>query len=161
MKALRNSGLVLAILFALTAGTAIADVVVNQKIPYNGRIWVDCANGGRGEFVRLSGDMHQLILDTSDANGGRHVATQSQPMGITGYGEITGDKYQGAGVTRHQYNFQSPPDFYPLEFTDVNNFLLIGPGQGNNLLVHETYHMTINANAEVTVELLTIRLECK
>ncbi len=159
MKALRNSGVVLAILFVLTAGTAMAEVAVNQQIPVNRQIWVSCANGGRGEFVRLTGEMHQLILQTWDENGGRHIALQFQPMGITGYGEITGDNYRAAGVTRDERNFQ--PDSYPQEYTLVNNFRIVGPGPGNNIMVHETYHITLNANGEVTAALDNLRTECK
>ena len=159
MKSVRNIGLALAILFGFTAGTAMAEVPSNQKIPYNDSIWVFCANGGRGEPVRLTGDMHALFLYTIDENGGRHVASHFQPMGITGYGEVTGDKYQATGVTRHDWNLQ--PAAYPVVYTLVNNFRVVGPGPGNNFLVHETYHITLNANGEVTAELDNFRGECK
>jgi len=159
MKALRNIGLVLAILFVLTAGRATAEVLTNQKIPYNGWVWVSCANGGNGETVRLTGDLHALFQVTFDENGGLHVASQYQPMGITGYGEVTGDKYQATGVTRHNENLQ--PVAYPVEYTYVNNFRIIGPGPGNNFVIHETYHITINANGEVTVAIDNFWGECK
>jgi len=159
MKALRNISLVLAILFVLTAGTATAEVITNEKIPYNGWVWVACANGGRGETVRLTGDLHALFQVTFDEGGGRHVASHFQPMGITGRGELTGDKYQAAGVTRDERNFQ--PAAYPVEYTYVNHFWIIGPGPGNNFLVHETYHITVNANGEVTAQIDNFWGECK
>ena len=162
MKTLGNIGMVLAILLVLTAGTAMAEAQTyqsNEKIPYNGRFWVPCANDGNGEWVRLTGDLHALLLVTFDENGGRHVASHFQSMGITGYGEVTRDKYQAAGVTRHDQNFQ--PAAYPLEYTYVNNFWIVGPGQGNNVLVHETYHITLNGSGEVTAETDNFWAECR
>jgi hypothetical protein len=42
----------------------------------------------------------------------------------------------------------------------VNNFRLIGPGPGNNLLVHETAHVTINGDEVVVVEHDNLSIEC-
>jgi hypothetical protein len=159
MKKARFIGLVTAILFVLAAGTAMAEVPSNQKIPFNDSFFVPCANGGRGEMVRLAGEMHALFLITFDENGGRHVASQFQPMGITGYGEETGDTYRASGVTRHNLNIRDAT--FPVAYTLVNNFRLVGPGQGNNVIVHDTYHITVNANGEVSAGILISWGECK
>ena len=44
--------------------------------------------------------------------------------------------------------------------TYVNNFRLIGPGPGNNLLVHEVAHMTINGD-DVVVQHDDLSIDCK
>jgi hypothetical protein len=43
----------------------------------------------------------------------------------------------------------------------INNFKLIGPGPGNNLLIHEDIHVTINANGTLTATHDHFTAECK
>ena len=45
--------------------------------------------------------------------------------------------------------------------TDVNNYRLIGRGPGNNLLIHEVSHITVNANGDTTVTFDKSSVECK
>jgi hypothetical protein len=47
------------------------------------------------------------------------------------------------------------------ETTFVNNFRIIGQGPGNNFLVHETAHITINADGTVRVNHDNLSTECK
>ena len=158
MKALRNIGLVLTILVVLTTGTALAAVETNENVPLDMVVYVPCANGGSGEYVQLIGDLHVMSLVTFDKNGGLHLVSLYQPMGVTGYGDVTGDKYQATGVTRDNLNIQ--PAEYPYESTYVNNFRIIGAGPGNNFTVHENVHVTVSASGEVTTEVDNFRVEC-
>jgi hypothetical protein len=159
MKALRSIGLIVVVLFALTVGSAYAETITNEQIPLDFGVWVFCANGGNGEFVRLTGELHVLNLVTFDQDGGLHIESHYQPMGVTGYGEVTGDKYQATGVTRENLNIR--PAGYPYGYTYVNNFRIIGQGTGNNFLIHENSHVTINADGEVTTQADNFRAECK
>lgn len=43
----------------------------------------------------------------------------------------------------------------------IGNFRIIGPGPGNNFLVHSNLHITRNANGEVTVLRFDSKSECK
>jgi hypothetical protein len=45
--------------------------------------------------------------------------------------------------------------------TYVNNFRIIGQGPGNNFLVHETMHITLNAAGILTVSHDNINVDCK
>jgi hypothetical protein len=45
--------------------------------------------------------------------------------------------------------------------TFVNNFRIIGQGPGNNFLVHETMHITLNAAGFLTVFHDNITVDCK
>ena len=45
--------------------------------------------------------------------------------------------------------------------TFINNFRIIGTGPGNNFLVHEGAHITINANGIVTVVHDNLSIACK
>jgi hypothetical protein len=127
----------------------------NLKIPTGLVVFVDCANGGAGELVLLDGDLHVLTHITANKNG-FHIKSHFQPQGISGTGQTTGDKYQATGVTQDQFNL-GPGE----TFTSINNFRIIGQGPGNNLLVHSTFHYTINANGELTVVVDNFRAECK
>lgn len=127
----------------------------NLIIPVVLNVFVSCANGGAGEFVTLEGNLHVLNHITSNKNG-FHVKSHVQPQGISGTGQTTGDKYQATGVTQDQFNL-GPGQTY----TFINNFRIIGQGPGNNFLVHQNFHYTINANGELTVVVNNSRVECK
>ena len=131
-------------------------VTVSQSFPISISVFVPCANGGAGEYVDLSGDLHDLYHLTFDGQGGVHVKFQDNPQGISGVGLTTGDKYQGTGVTETEFNVKVGE-----EYTYVNNFRIIGQGPGNNYLVHDNFHFTINANGTVTAYHDNFSVECK
>jgi len=64
-------------------------------------------------------------------NGNRlHVKVHFQPQGISGIGQTTGDKYQATGVTQDEFGGSFANGQF--EETSVNNFRIIGQGNGNN-----------------------------
>ncbi len=143
---------------ALSLAPINAAVQVNDKTDVVIGVFIPCAAGGVGEVVFLSGPLHTLITYTINGNnvsGTYHF----QPQGISGTGETTGDKYQATGVTRQ--SFKSSLQNGQANFTYVNNFRIIGQGPGNNYLVHETLHFTINADGTLTVSHDNFSVECK
>ena len=84
---------------------------------------------------------------------------QSQPQGGSLVGETTGDTYRATGGTKR--SFEGSLQDGQSTFTFVNNFRLIGPGPGNNLFVHETFHITVNADGDVTVVHDSGSVDCK
>jgi hypothetical protein len=146
-----------AVLVALTV-PANAEVVVNDKTDISLTVFVPCAASGLGETVDLRGPLFTLISFTMNANsvsGYFHF----QPHGISGTGEITGSKYQATGVT--QQSFKSSLQNGQANMTFVNNFRIIGQGPGTNFLVHETLHLTFNADGTLTVSHDNITVDCK
>lgn len=154
-----------AVLVGLVAATALvgasaaqSEVIVNDSIPLSLTVFIPCANNGAGEDVILNGELHVLITLTVNGNnfsGKDHF----QPQGLSGFGTVTGDKYQGTGVTQDQFggsfqNGQSEQSF-------INNFRMIGQGPGNNFLVHENFHLTFNANGDVTAVHDNFSIDCK
>jgi hypothetical protein len=119
-------------------------------------VFVPCADGGAGEIVVLSSNLHMLSHVTRDGSGGFHAKAHFQPQGIRGTGVNTGDKYQATGVTQAHFNGK-----VGFEITFANNFRIIGQGPGNNFLVRENFHVTVNANGEVTAVVDNFRVECK
>lgn len=141
-----------------TAGFSQATVVTtNEEVPLDLDVWVPCACDGAGEWIRLTGRLHELSHTTIDANGGFHVQIHSQPKDLKGEGLTSGDTYQGTGI----YRWNHSGDSLPYEYTFVWNFRMIGQGPGNNLLVHESAHITINANGVVVTDFSDFRAECK
>jgi hypothetical protein len=140
-----------------TVANAIASTS-NEKIPVDLLVFIPCANGGAGEYVELSGSLHAVTHVTVNGNNFQ-VKYLDQPQGISGVGETTGDKYQATGGTQEQYGGSFVNGQY--EDTYINNFRIIGQGPGNNYLIHENIHVTINANGEVTTYIDNFTADCK
>jgi hypothetical protein len=136
---------------------AQAEVQANESVPLSSTVFVPCANDGIGELVDLSGNLHILVTATINKN---HVSgtTHYQPQGVVGEGMDTGNKYQGVGVTQDHFSGALQGGSYTYTFT--NSFMIIGQGPGNNFTIHETFHITINANGEITVEADNLRTAC-
>lgn len=149
--------MLLAALLGPTSASAAADTfTLSQSFPIDIVVFVPCAAGGAGELVELTGNLHDLFHITFDSSGGVHVSVIDSPQGISGTGLTTGTKYQGTGETRDSYN-----GMVGFEETFVNNFKIIGQGTGNNFLVHENFHITVNANGTVTSYHDNFSVECK
>jgi len=148
----------IASLLALAAAPAAAGTLLNVSVPTTLTVFVPCANGGTGENVDVSGNLHILLSETINANrvsGTEHF----QPQGISGVGELDGVKYQATGVT--DTTFSGSLTNGQFQETFINRFDFIGQGPGNNMLVHETLHITFNANGAVTVFFDNFSLTCK
>ena len=144
---------------ALFTVPADAAKQVNDVTDIDLAVFVPCADGGAGELVDLSGRLHTMIHFTINGNNVSGVG-HFQPQGISGTGETTGDKYQATGVTKDS-SFKLSFQNGQANQTFVNNFRIIGQGSGNNLLVHEVAHITVNANGTVTVSHDNFSAECK
>ncbi len=137
---------------------AAAEVQINYTIDLTLDVLVPCAAGGMGEVVELTGPLHLFITYTVNGNN-VSGSIQSQPQGISGIGLTTGDKYQGTGVTRESFHHSLQDGQANLTF--VNNFYIIGRGQGSKSLLHETFHFTINAEGIVSVTHDSLGVDCK
>ena len=131
---------------------------VNLKFPIGISLFIPCANGGAGEMVDVSGDLHQLV--TLVVNGNHfHIKMQFQPQGLSGLGEITRDKYQATGGTQVVQDGTFLNGQYAE--TDVNNFRFIGQGTGNNFLEHDVFHVTFDADGIITSNHVSSSFDCK
>ena len=153
------TALVVAGLCAVSSTAAApAAVTTNTKAPLGGiAVYVPCANGGLGEWIPLEGSLHVLLTFTQNANGfsGKY---HFQPQGASGVGSATGDRYRGTGVTQGTFVSHSGGGFTA---TDVNNFRIIGPGPGNNYLVHSVFHITVHPDGVATAEVAHATADCK
>ena len=155
-----NSTLAVLMLLVILIGTNSASAAgdsytVSQSFPISLVVFVPCAAGGVGEDVELTGNLHDLFHFSSDAAVGLHLSIVSNPQGVTGTGLTTGDKYQGTGITRSQLN--TMPGYTD---TQINNFRIIGQGSNNNFLLHDNFHITVNANGMITTFHDNFSVEC-
>lgn len=158
MNRLHALGSGVALLAVASVAPAWGAVVINQSDEINLSVFVPCANGGAGEVVELSGPLHTLVtfrFNGHQVGGKGHF----QPQGLSGTGLTTGDSYRGVGVT--QSIFSGSLENGKFTETFVNNFRIIGQGRGNNFAVHENFHLTINANGEVTTFRDNFSADCK
>ena len=140
--------LTLAAVGLAVVSVAQAKVTANDKtsIAYAG--YVPCANGGTGELLTGSIDVHDLSASTVNGNNESWHFDFEARGALTG--ATTGDIYRLAAVEHGTYTQSLASDHSTLTY--VNRYRLIGPGQGNNLIVRETAHVTIDADENVTVQ---------
>lgn len=151
------AALVLAVFTPSSASAQATTSTTNINFPIILGAWVPCANNGSGELVTLTGSLHAQFHLTLTPGGGFVFKSHANPQGVSGTGAFTGTKYEGTGVTQSQFGASG----LPFHATFVNNFRLIGQGRGGNLTVHQNFHITVNANGELTAFVDNFRYECK
>jgi hypothetical protein len=118
--------------------------------------FVPCAAGGAGETVTASGQGRAVFRTIVDASGGIHTSFHINYQGVSGSGLSTGDKYQGVGV------FQGTTTSSAGSVSTFSRTLrLIGQGANNNLIMRTQFHLTFNANGELTAIVESDTLECQ
>ena len=150
-----------ALLTLSLAGLAYSQATVittNDFVPFAQIAFVPCANGGAGELVLIEGTLHiQQHITINDNRAS--IKVHFQPQGAKGTGLTTGDSYNATGVTQEHDSIALTGG--ATEFTFINNFRIVGTGPDNNLLVHQTVHVTINANGTVTTVIDNTSVECR
>jgi hypothetical protein len=130
---------------------------VNVTIPTQFHAQNPCAGGRFGEIVVFTGDQHLVFFESSMANGHLNTKLQWNAEGVTGLGQFTGFTYRATGVTQdHTINSAA----LPYEYTMINNYHIIGQGQATNMDLHETLHVTINANGDVSASVSDYDFAC-
>lgn len=139
---------------AMSPAPGLAAVTENSVTNLDITVYIPCT----GNSVELTGPLHTLVTYTENGNNisGKF---KDQPKGVKGTDTVTGDLYEGNGVT--QETFKTSLQNGESENTFINNFRIIGQGPGNNYLVHETLHITFNAAGIQTVTHDNFSAECK
>ena len=101
----------------------------------------------------------QLVVHESvDARGGIHFHFVINDKGSTAVGLSSGTTWHQVGATRQTENIRGDA---PITVSFVNAFNLISNGSAPNLLIHQLFHITINANGVVTALVDRSRIECE
>jgi hypothetical protein len=139
-----------------TTSTSILDLDLTAN-PFPFPIIVPCANGGAGEEIIPQGNVRQLSHLT--INGNNYVIKfQYTPQGVTSTGQITGDIYQGVGMSE----FTETGSFVNgrATLTSVWMFTNIGRAGAPNWKLIPTVHTTINANGTITASVDNLVASC-
>jgi hypothetical protein len=132
---------------------AQAAVQENTSIPFDASLYLPC----NGDTVDASGFVH--LVSTMTINGNHFSGVlHFNAQGVTGTSETTGAKYQGTGVTDDMLGGSFTNGQYRETF--IARFDFIGQGSAPNSTVHETAHMTVNANGTVTVFFDNVTASC-
>ena len=126
------------------------------EFPFEWIQWVECAAGGAGEEVYLSGIYRVTTQTTIDNRGGFHGRFQIMSLSLEGIGLSTGIRYHGKDMYHDHFNGKVGSTY-----TAVGNFRLIGQGSGSNLKFSYRFHITVNANGEVTAYVDRFRATCQ
>jgi hypothetical protein len=117
-------------------------VTTNLEFPLDN---LQQTNPCTGELITFSGSAHLVIHATSTPSGNFNNVVHQNFQDVAGLGA-------DSGATFH---FQFPDT---LQFTSAAgaettlalNLRIVGPGPGNNFMVREVSHVTINANGQAT-----------
>lgn len=125
-------------------------------------------NGCAGEYVGFaSGSIQHVVADSrSDGSGGYHVRFHRNGQHYNGPGlswngsawEPTGTEYVGTSVLNYSENVKPP---FPAEYTFTERVRLIQKGPGPDSFVNIVDHITVNANGDVTADVIDVFITCK
>jgi hypothetical protein len=131
---------------------------VNINIPSVFAVQDRCAGGRFGEIIVFEGNQHLVFSEMSTANGHLNMKIHWNADDVTGIGQYTGLTYRATGVTQTHTVSNAP---LPYTETMINNYHVIGQGTATNGDLHETVHITVNANGEVTAYVTDYNFDCK
>ena len=110
-----------------------------------------------GTEVILQGRFHLLLSATEDAAGGTHVFGTINAMDFVGTDVATGEMHRFVLTGPRHTNVNASG---VTNDTAIQAFLNVSAGPGDNLLIHYTVHLTVNANGEVTADTFEFRFVC-
>ena len=115
-------------------------------------------SGGPGGVIydnQVDGTLHTVFHVTETPNGLR-LSVHENPQGLTGTGLTTGDTYHATG------SFNAHLHLAPgVTENFQRQYLLIGPGPDNNFTVHQTGHVTLTPDGDITADFDKITIECR
>lgn len=167
-----------AAVLALISGACADDAVTNAVAPEDTQLavtqqftdlegaifWNNCT----GEYVQFAegSTRHDVTSSRDDGAGGYHVMVHRNGQhyhgpGLewTGSGFVpTGTEYVGNSVLNYSINAKPP---FPAEYTFSQNVRVMQKGSGPNSLFHIVDHITVNANGDVTADVLDAWFACQ
>jgi hypothetical protein len=155
------SSVLIPLTVAILAGSAQPTVVRAQAAHTTERFTepfdtiVSASDGCTGEDVHVFGPVDGIIQTTTDGRGGFHFEAHFTPH-LSAIGLSSGLEYHAQGPAR-VVTFDGPlPSVVSL--TDV--IRLISPGSGDNLVLTELMHVTVDANGSTTVSFDRVKGGC-
>ncbi len=156
-------------LLAPRSGNVRADVstssattsTVSYDVPWARTVRVPCANGGAGEYVALSGTLHNVLSQTTSPTGVTQLLFHHQLDDASGVGLTTGDVYRAMRVGQESavLGIGTAVDVGET-LTVVGDFSVIGEGTAVNFQIRTLFHATVNPDGTVTTVLDDVTVTC-
>ena len=110
------------------------------------------SNTCKGEDVELSGTIHLVSQIQRDGSIVGHFNYQN----VSGVGLRSGTTYRSSAMDTFRLGTPFPSDIH-----SVRSFRLVGRGTEDNLLVKFMFHITVNADGEVTATVKDVSSQCR
>jgi hypothetical protein len=104
-----------------------------------------------GETFFVFGTSNFVLHETTDAAGGVHFDEHISSQHFSGTAQPSGTRYEAPFTSETIANVR-PDGGGGYVLTSIVSFRLIGQGPDNNDLFHQTVHLTVNANGELTAD---------
>jgi hypothetical protein len=127
----------------------------STNIPYDWNFFVPCANGGAGEWVRVTGSTN-LVYTISWTDHGFTYGYHSNTYGVHGVGLTTGETFIGSGHTEGQVLGAWVNEQWLSTFVDQIRLI----GQNTSFSVRNTYHVTVNPDGNEEIKLRDQQAVC-
>ena len=114
--------------------------------PITTQIFAECL----GETVVITGEAKFIFKTVFDAKGGIHLNLHTIVKG-TGLGQTTGTEHKFSQETSRMFNSNNPPSCSPqIEFTEIDDIILVSPGSSPNLRIRLMTHFTVSASCQIS-----------
>lgn len=144
-------------IIALSACSLMGQALVfqqNEKVSFADVV----ANSCLGEDVAFGGTLHLASHETFSGSDNFTLIQHIQPQGVTGVGLTSGAKFNLTGIDRQTTQVAGP---LPFVLSYVNRYHIVGTGQAPSFMVQQTFHVTVNANGEITSKPGKLEAVCK
>jgi hypothetical protein len=144
--------LLIAAIVALGTPVSAQGAATTERVPFEAYV-LAC----NGDLIYLNGTLLVTYTETTTPSGGFAFSSHFQPQGLKGVDLVTGTTFIGTGLTRDIF-ILSPPG--GVTETYVNQFHLQATTGEESFIVSEVFHLTINANGELTAFVDNFRSTC-
>ena len=104
-------------------------------------VWASCANGGAGETVHVTGELHYEAQRMQDASGVFHLNIKSATSGLTAVGLTSGTFFRGM-MTEHVTSRAEDYLNEDVRIADIIRF--VAPGSGGSYSLIATSHFIVD-----------------
>jgi hypothetical protein len=138
-----------------TARSGLEVSNTQTTVPFDEIIESPC----NGDTIHFQGDLHADFHTTiDDANGRIQFDTLVNWDAISAVGDPSGETYLATGALHSHLTTGSLPIS---QFEIDDEVLLVAPGQANNLVVHEVFHVTVDSEGNVKVAFDKVLFACQ
>ena len=126
--------------------SANAASLPNSSRPIDQYVWVSCANGGAGEALHVTGELHYEAQNFQDASGVFHLNFKSATSGLTAVGLTSGTFFRGLMTER----INSRAEDYLNEDVRTNDIIrFVAPGSGGSYSLMVSSHFIVDQGSYV------------